>query len=189
MAELLESEQGERLCRWRAANGIAGFLESFWLWNSKLNTPRRHRRCRLLPLGESRPAPGTIASRPARIALHASTSSNSTGSSSCPGATPTASGATTIRRTTYTPEADALFPIALARLKSYIYWWCHFLRFPHHPGTPCDGSCGASAEPNEEVSRRLYFDVVEDRDGLAHLDSTGDASAEDRFTVLGAYFR
>ncbi len=42
---------------------------------------------------------------------------------------------------------------------------------------------------NNEIDRRLYFAVVEDRDGLAHLDSNGDgSSAEDRFAALGAYF-
>ena len=98
----------------------------------------------------------------------------------------------TVLRTAYTPESDALFPIALARLESYIHWWCYFGRFPAHHGTPpslCDGSCGVSAEPNDEVYRRLYLDVVEDRDGLAYLDGDGDSSAEDRFTALAAYFR
>ena len=40
LAELLgldSSEQGERLCLGLVANGSAGFfIESFWLWNSKL---------------------------------------------------------------------------------------------------------------------------------------------------------
>lgn len=87
----------------------------------------------------------------------------------------------TILRTTYTPESDALFPVALGRLTSYIQWWCRYLRF-------CEESGVGFADTNEEVCRRLYFDVVDDRDGLAHLDSNGDSSAEDRFAALGAYF-
>ncbi len=44
----------------------------------------------------------------------------------------------TVLRTTYTPESEALFPIALARLESCIRWWNHFVRFLPHHGTPCD---------------------------------------------------
>jgi hypothetical protein len=65
-----------------------------------------------------------------------------------------------VLRTVYTPESDALFPVALARLTSYVQWWCRYLRFGEESGV-------RFADTNEEVSRRLYFDVVEDRDGLA----------------------
>lgn len=93
----------------------------------------------------------------------------------------------TLLRTAYTPEADELFPIAIARLKSYVHYWCHSDRFFSY-GARCEERRVDFAEPNEEVFRRFHLDVVEDREGLAHLDGNGDGSVDDRFTALRAYF-
>ncbi|KAG7284376.1 hypothetical protein NEMBOFW57_010749 [Staphylotrichum longicolle] len=93
----------------------------------------------------------------------------------------------TVLRTAYTPEADELFRIAIARLKSYVHYWCHYDRFLSY-GARCEERCGDFAEHCEEVFRRFHLDVVEDREGLAHLDGNGDGSVDDRFTALQAYF-
>jgi len=93
----------------------------------------------------------------------------------------------TLLRTAYTPEADELFPTAIARLKSYVHYWCHYGRFLAY-GARCEEQRIDFAEPNEEVFRRFHLDVVEDREGLAHLDGNGDGSVDDKFTALRAYF-
>ncbi|KAK4112963.1 hypothetical protein N656DRAFT_797517 [Canariomyces notabilis] len=93
----------------------------------------------------------------------------------------------TILRTAYGPGSDALFAVALDRLKSYVHWWCHDGRF-HAYGALCERERVDFDEPNEELFRRFYVEVIEDREGLAHLDgggTTGDA----RFMALGEYFR
>ncbi len=93
----------------------------------------------------------------------------------------------TVLRTVYTPESDALFPVAMERLKRLIRYWCHYTRFQAY-GAYCEESKIDYAEPNEELFRRCFLDVVEDREGLAHLDSGSDNSP-DRFTALADYFR
>lgn len=93
----------------------------------------------------------------------------------------------TVLRTAYTPEADELFHIAIARLKSYVHYWCHYDRFLSY-GARCEERCVDFAEHCEEVFRRFHLDVVEDRESLAHLDGNGDSSVDDKFTALRAYF-
>ncbi|KAL2193944.1 hypothetical protein P885DRAFT_63492 [Corynascus similis CBS 632.67] len=90
----------------------------------------------------------------------------------------------TILRTVYTPESDALFPVAMERLKRLVHYWCHYTRFPAF-GALCEEWRVDYAELNEELFRRCFLDVVEDREGLAHLDSGGP----DRFIALADYFR
>jgi hypothetical protein len=83
----------------------------------------------------------------------------------------------TVLRTVYTPESDTLFPAAIERLKKYVHFWCHYGRFPSY-GEYAESRAIAFAEPNDEISRRFYLDVIED-EGLADLDGDG----------LGDYFR
>jgi hypothetical protein len=102
----------------------------------------------------------------------------------------TSSWGYTILRTAYTPESDALFPIALDRLKSQVRYWCHFTRFRGF-GAMCEESRVDFDEPNEELLRRFYIEVVEDWEGLRGLDSSdGDGGVDEaRFIALGNYFR
>jgi hypothetical protein len=96
----------------------------------------------------------------------------------------------TMLRTAYTPESDALFPIALERLKGQVRYWCHYTRFLSF-GPLCEENRVDFDEPNEELLRRFYLEVIEDRDGLAHLDGgNGDGGVDEaRFMALGNYFR
>jgi hypothetical protein len=89
----------------------------------------------------------------------------------------------TILRTVYTPESEVLFPAAIERLKRYVHYRCHYSRFTSY-GALCEKFRIDFAEPNEEMSRRFYLDVVEDPKGLAHLD--GDSP--EKFIALGDYF-
>ncbi|KAK4041885.1 hypothetical protein C8A01DRAFT_34134 [Parachaetomium inaequale] len=92
----------------------------------------------------------------------------------------------TILRTAYGPESDALFAVALERLKSQVYWWGnHTGRFSAF-GALCEEYRVDYDEPNQELFRRFYVEVIEDKEGLAHLDGGAD---EARFTALGEYFR
>ncbi len=171
--------------------GLLDSFESFRLWNSKLNSPAQTSSAMPAPtFGRIPPSLWDESKPPLKNSTACFNLQQLDQFIGVPRGHAHGSWGYTVLRTTYTPEADTLFPLALARLKSYIRWWCHFHRFPlHHGTTPCDGTCGAAAEPNAEISRRLYLDVVEDREGLAHLDGGGDGSAEERFTALGAYFR
>ena len=92
----------------------------------------------------------------------------------------------TVLRTVYTPESDALFPAAIERLKRYVHYLCHHFRFPAY-GPLCEREKVDFAEPSEELFRRFYVDVVEDREGLGHLDSGGNSP--ERFIAIAAYFR
>ncbi|KAK4194009.1 hypothetical protein QBC40DRAFT_322697 [Triangularia verruculosa] len=69
----------------------------------------------------------------------------------------------TILRTVYTPESDALFPIAMRRL---------------------DAKAVTDGEPNEELAKRFYCDVIEDKDRLAGIQSDAEG-----FAKLRDYFR
>jgi len=99
----------------------------------------------------------------------------------------------TVLRTAYTPESDVLVPVALDGLKRYVHWWCHHGRFPAF-GALCEEQRVDFSEPNDELFRRFYLEVVEDREGLAHLDGGGGggdgvANGDERFAALGDYFR
>lgn len=95
----------------------------------------------------------------------------------------------TVLRTVYTPGSDALVALALDRLKRYVHFWCHHDRFPAF-GARCEERRCDFAEPNDELFRRFYLEVVEDREGLAHLDGvSGDLDGDERFAALGDYFR
>ena len=80
----------------------------------------------------------------------------------------------TVLRTVYTPESDVLFPIAMERLKRLVHYWCHYNRFPAY-GAFCERERIDYTEPNDQLARRFFLDVVEDREGLAHLDHKGSA--------------
>ena len=69
------------------------------------------------------------------------------------------------RAAVYTPESDVLFPVAMERLRGLVRYWCHFTRFPAF-GASCDEGKVVDGEWNEEVARRFWLDVVEDREGL-----------------------
>jgi hypothetical protein len=97
----------------------------------------------------------------------------------------TSSWGYTILRTAYTRESDELFPIALERLMNQVHYWCHYTRFPAF-GLVCAENRVDFDEPNKELLRRFYLEVVEDREGLGHLDSGSDDA---RFVALGDYFR
>ncbi|KAK3897650.1 hypothetical protein C8A05DRAFT_19621, partial [Staphylotrichum tortipilum] len=95
----------------------------------------------------------------------------------------------TILRTVYTPEADALLPVLLERLRRVVRYWCHYTRFPAF-GACCAQHRVDDGEPNEELFRRFFLEVVEDREGLAHLDRSASGEGEvARFTALAEYFR
>ena len=94
----------------------------------------------------------------------------------------------TVLRTVYTPESDALFPVAMQRLRGIVRYWCHYTRFPFL-GPACARAKIHDAGPNEELFRRCFLDVIQDRDGLAHLDSDYSNPGLARFTALANYFR
>lgn len=77
----------------------------------------------------------------------------------------------TVPRTVYTPESDTLFPVAIDKLKRYIHYASHFKRFPMF-GARCQVICIAHAEPNDEISRRFYLDIIEDKTNLKKLDGS-----------------
>ena len=68
-------------------------------------------------------------------------------------------------RTVYTPESNALFPLAMERLRRVVRYWCHWTRFPGM-GASCWGYEVEDASWNDEVFGRFWLDVVEDREGL-----------------------
>jgi hypothetical protein len=74
----------------------------------------------------------------------------------------------TVLRTVYTPESDVLFPAAIERLKRYMHCQCHYRRFPGF-GPFCESSKITFTEPNDEMCRRFYLDVVADEANLAPL--------------------
>ncbi len=94
----------------------------------------------------------------------------------------------TLLRTVYTPESDALFPVAIERLRRLVRYWCHYTRFPAI-GAYCEEHRVDYDAPNEEVFRRFFLEVVEDREGLADLDSSAGGDETARFTALADYFR
>ena len=91
----------------------------------------------------------------------------------------------TVLRTVYTPESDALFPAMVERVKRLVRYWCHHFRFPAF-GPLCERDRVDFAEPSDELFRRFHLDIVQDREGLGHLDS---GNSPDRFTALADYFR
>ncbi len=78
----------------------------------------------------------------------------------------------TVLRTVYTPESDALFPAAIERLKRYVHYWCHALRYPSY-GERGESKVIHSTERNDELYRRFYLDIIEDKAALANLDRDG----------------
>ena len=92
----------------------------------------------------------------------------------------------TILRTAYGPDSDAQFAVALERLKSQVYWWGNHTGRFYAFGALCEQYRVDNDEPNRELFRRFYIEVIEDREGLAYLDGGGD---EARFKALGEYFR
>ena len=74
----------------------------------------------------------------------------------------------------------------IQRLKRLVHYDCHRPRFPAY-GVLCERDKVDLAEPNDELFRRFYLDVVEDQEGFAHLDSGGNSPG--RFKPLADYFR
>lgn len=84
----------------------------------------------------------------------------------------------------------------------HVRYWCHHGRFVDF-GPLCEEYRVEFGEPNEELFRRFWLEVVEDREGLGNLDGGGGGggengdgsgsgsaqSVDDRFTALGDYFR
>ena len=68
-----------------------------------------------------------------------------------------------------------LFPVALESLKRLVRYWCHCTRFPYFGAAYEEEKDDDDeyAEPSEESFYRFLLDVIEDREGLAHLDSLG----------------
>jgi hypothetical protein len=88
----------------------------------------------------------------------------------------------TVLRTVYTPESDALFAEAIDKIKRCVHYATHCRRFPMF-GSACQERCITYAEPNDEISRRFYLDVIEDKTNLEKLDGP------DHFMALYDYFR
>ncbi|KAM7212550.1 hypothetical protein V8F06_012089 [Rhypophila decipiens] len=72
----------------------------------------------------------------------------------------------TILRTVYTPESDALFPIAMRRLDAWARYSPHQGRFPKY-GQAYESKAVTDGEPNEELAKRFYCDS--DAEGFAKL--------------------
>ena len=89
----------------------------------------------------------------------------------------------TILRTVYTPESDALFPIAMRRLDAWARYSPHQGRFPKY-GQAYESKAVTDGEPNEELAKRFYCDVIEDKDRLAGIQSDAEG-----FAKLRDYFR
>ncbi|KAB5582264.1 hypothetical protein GE09DRAFT_1074299 [Coniochaeta sp. 2T2.1] len=88
----------------------------------------------------------------------------------------------TVLRTVYTPESDVLFPEVIDKIKRAVHYGSHSHRFPllrQH----CEEKCIPYAEPNDEICRRFYMDVIEDKANLEKLDGP------EHFMALYAYFR
>ncbi|KAK3899426.1 hypothetical protein C8A05DRAFT_18140 [Staphylotrichum tortipilum] len=94
----------------------------------------------------------------------------------------------TVLRTVYTPESDVLFPLAMERLRRVVQYWCHYTRFPGI-GASCEEWKVVDGSWNDEVFRRFWLDVVEDREGLGGLDSGSGGDEGERFGALAEYFR
>ncbi|KAK3296336.1 uncharacterized protein B0H64DRAFT_374434 [Chaetomium fimeti] len=89
----------------------------------------------------------------------------------------------TILRTVYTPESDALFPIAMRRLDAWARYSPHQGRFPKY-GQAYESKAVTDGEPNEELAKRFYCDMIEDKDRLAGIQSDAEG-----FAKLRDYFR
>lgn len=94
----------------------------------------------------------------------------------------------TVLRTVYTPESDILFPLAMERLRPVVEYWCHWTRFPGM-GASCQEYKVEDTTYNDELFRRFWLDVVEDREGLGGLDSSSGRDEGERFGMLAEYFR
>jgi len=84
----------------------------------------------------------------------------------------------TILRTVYTPESDDSFGPAIERLKRWVRHGLvsgHRLLSRPRPREVGDGIADGELDPDAELWRRFYVDVVEDREGLAGMD--GDFAA------------
>ncbi|OIW27914.1 hypothetical protein CONLIGDRAFT_454278 [Coniochaeta ligniaria NRRL 30616] len=88
----------------------------------------------------------------------------------------------TVLRTVYTPESDALFTKVIDKIERCVYHSTHSERFPGF-GPSCQERCITYAEQNDEISRRFYLDVIEDKANLEELDGP------DHFMALYDYFR
>ncbi|KAH8896327.1 hypothetical protein GQ53DRAFT_761253 [Thozetella sp. PMI_491] len=89
----------------------------------------------------------------------------------------------TIFRTVYGPESDAQFLAAIEKLKRWVWYDCHYTRFPLF-GPVGEERAITYGEPNEELARRVYFDVIEDKN-LARFSS----SRPQDFKGLNDYFK
>lgn len=95
----------------------------------------------------------------------------------------------TVLRTVYTTESDALFSVALERLKLWVEYsvrssGSQFLPFGKQVMKQ-QQQAGPGEGGNDETWRRFHLDVVEDKEALEKLD---DATAEN-FLGLRDYFR
>ncbi|KAK8137615.1 hypothetical protein PG984_003108 [Apiospora sp. TS-2023a] len=87
----------------------------------------------------------------------------------------------TILRTVYTPESNALFPAAIAKLEVWMRkYHLHINRFPMW------GEIGeakhrnkTNGSINDELGRRFRIELLEDKDRLGHLPHLDRASHDD----------
>ncbi|KAK7959302.1 uncharacterized protein PG986_004156 [Apiospora aurea] len=99
------------------------------------------------------------------------------------------SNSRTILRTVYTPESDALFPAAIAKLKRWIrQYYVHKTRFSPWGGEKGEASHKPDGCINAEIARRLRFDILQDAEEL-NIPRIRDAARADIERVCDVFAR